>query len=232
MIANMEEPSGQLLRLRLKFVSAYLLKGEQGYVLIDSGYPDYERLVFQRCHEQGVDPQGIALILLTHAHPDHIGSAKALRELTGAPIAIHKADAEAARTGRFGKMIPRTWLGRLTAFAASVQCFPSGCNFEPDILIDGEMDLTTYGVDARVIHTPGHTPGSVSVLLASGEAIIGDAIMPAFPRLTKPSYPIYADDMAQVRQSVAKLLAHNPRIIYTAHGGPLDPGDVRRFYRC
>ena len=227
----MEEPSGQLLRLRLKFVSAYLLRGTQGSILIDSGYPDYERLVLQRCHEQGVDPQGIALILLTHAHPDHIGSAKALRELTGAPIAIHEADAEAARTGRFGRMIPRTWLGRLTSLAASVQCFPANCTFEPDILLAGDGDLSQYGLDARVLHTPGHTPGSLSVLLASGEVIVGDAIMPAFPRLSKPSYPIYADDMAQVCGSVAKLLAHNPRIIYTAHGGPLDPGDVRRFYK-
>jgi len=188
--------------------------------------------VLQRCHEQGVDPQSIALILLTHAHPDHIGSAKALRELTGAPIAIHQADAAAARSGRFGRMIPRTWLGRLTSLATSVQCFPGGCTFEPDILLAGDGDLSQYGVDARVLHTPGHTPGSLSVLLASGEAIVGDAIMPAFPRLTKPSYPIYADDLGQVRESVAKLLAHNPRIIYTAHGGPLDAEDVRRFYRC
>lgn len=226
----MDKPATAPLRLRLKFASAYLLQGDGRSVLIDSGYPDYERLVFQRCHEQGVDPRGIALILLTHAHPDHIGSAKALRELTGASIAIHHADADAARTGRFGRMVPRTWLGRLTSLAASVQCFPGSCSFEPDILIDGELDLAPYGIAASVIHTPGHTPGSVSVLLASGEAIVGDAIMSAFPRLTKPSYPIYADDLAQVRESVAKILAYDPRIIYTAHGGPMDPTDVRRFY--
>ncbi len=224
--------STSIHRLRLKFVSAYLLTGTQGSILIDSGYPDYERLVLQRCHEQGVDPQSIALILLTHAHPDHIGSAKALRELTGAPIAIHHADADAARTGRFGRMIPRTWLGWLTSLAANVQCFPGGCTFEPDILFAGDGDLSQYGVDAHVLHTPGHTPGSLSLQLASGEAIVGDAIMPAFPRLSKPSYPIYADDLEQVHESVAKILAHDPLIIYTAHGGPMDPTDVRRFYRC
>jgi glyoxylase-like metal-dependent hydrolase (beta-lactamase superfamily II) len=68
-------------------------------------------------------------------------------------------------------------------------------------------------------------------MLDSGEAVIADAIMVNFPFLYEPSYPIYADDMEQVRESVARILAEKPRIIYTAHGGPVTPEAVRRRYR-
>jgi glyoxylase-like metal-dependent hydrolase (beta-lactamase superfamily II) len=71
----------------------------------------------------------------------------------------------------------------------------------------------------------------LSVILDSGEAIVSDAIMVNFPFLSDPSYPIYADSLEQVRASVAKILALNPTIIYTAHGGPVTPEAVRRRYK-
>ena len=106
----MREGTEHVIRCRMQFVSAYLLRGEGGFVLVDSGYPYFERLFKRRCRQNGIDPRSISLILLTHAHLDHIGGAKALRELTGAPLAIHRADADSLRTGRFGKLSARTWL--------------------------------------------------------------------------------------------------------------------------
>lgn len=227
----MRDGTEHVTRFRMQFVSAYLLRGAGGMVLFDCGYPFFERLFKKRCAQNGVKPADIKLILLSHGHIDHIGGARALRELTGAPIAIDRRDAAALSTGRFGRLIPRTWLGWLTSLAANRQLLPPGCRCEPDILLDGELELNQYGVAGRAFHTPGHTPGSLSVILDSGEAVIADAIMVNFPFLSEPSYPIYADDMDQVRDSVAKILALQPRVIYTAHGGPVTAEAVRRRYR-
>ncbi|MBN2081566.1 MBL fold metallo-hydrolase [bacterium] len=227
----MKNGTYNVIRFRMQFVSAYLLRGRDGYVLFDSGYPYFERLFKRRCRQNGLSADQIRLILLSHGHIDHVGGARALSELTGAPVAIDRRDAACLTTGRFAPLIPRTWLGWLTTLAANRQVLPPNCRFTPDILLDGELDLNEYGVAGRAFHTPGHTQGSLSVILDSGEAVIGDAVMVNFPFLSEPSYPIYADDLDQVRASVAKILAVKPRIIYTSHGGPVTPEAVRRRYR-
>jgi len=74
-----------------------------------------------------------------------------------------------------------------------------------------------------VVHTPGHTPGSVSVLLDSGEAIVGDLVMgQMMGMLHKPGPPIVAWDLERNRESVCKLQALSPRVVYVGHGGPFE----------
>ncbi len=75
--------------------------------------------------------------------------------------------------------------------------------FEPDILIDGPLELEEYGVRGRVIPTPGHSPGCVSVLLKSGDAIAGDLIFPSIPS-EKPSLTFWADDPAEAQKEHQK----------------------------
>lgn len=199
-------------------------------MLIDTGYPLHESVILRRMEAHGVSPQDIRLILLTHAHIDHIGSAKAMRRITGAPVAIHSADAAAVATGRLPRLIPRTWLGVLTAPFANSQLLPAAFLLKPDITFDSGMDLREYGVDAQVFHTPGHTQGSASVSLSNGDVMVADCIMVNFPFLTQPSYPLYAGSMEQVRDSVQRFMARNPRRVFVSHGGPVEPDAVRRRF--
>jgi hydroxyacylglutathione hydrolase len=213
--------------LRLALPNVYLLTGER-CILIDAGRPkDVPRiLAFLQAHQ--IDK--LALILLTHGHWDHAGGAAQLRAVTKAPIALHRADAELVRSGAVPPQVIRT---RMAWFIHRFidQPFPP---FEPDIVVAEEMDLQRFGVDGRVMFTPGHSPGSISVLTGDNEAIVGDMIMGGlFGGWLLPSRPglhYFADDLGQLHASIAKLLAAGPRVVYPGHGGPLDPRAVARRF--
>jgi hydroxyacylglutathione hydrolase len=92
---------------------------------------------------------------------------------------------------------------------------------EADLLLGDEgLDLEPYGVSGRIVHTPGHSPGSVSVLLPSGEAFVGDLAMNGPPMCLRPSFGIFADRPEQVPASWRRLVAMGARVAYPGHGNP------------
>lgn len=103
--------------------------------------------------------------------------------------------------------------------------------FVPDIVIDESMPLHDYGVDARVLTTPGHTPGSISVLADSGELIAGDLIAGPFLGAVRhrPANPPFHHDRTLNLASLDAVLALDPAVGYVGHGGPLEPSRVRRW---
>lgn len=217
--------------LRLTISNVYLITGERA-VLVDAGGPKDVRRILAFLREHRVEPGKLSLILLTHGHWDHAGGAAQLKAAMQAPIAIHRADADLVRRGTNGTLMPTNLTGRLILPFVNKPYPP----FEPDLLIDDEMDLSNFGVAARILFTPGHTPGSLSVQTAEGEMIVGDLLVGGwfggwlFP--TTPGLHYFADDLAQLHASVQKVLAAAPSVIHPGHGGPLDPEAVaRRFSR-
>ncbi len=84
-----------------------------------------------------------------------------------------------------------------------------------DLLLDDRgLDLAAYGVPGRVLHTPGHTQGSVSVVLASGEAFVGDLAMNRLPLCRRPSLGIFAEAPQQQSASWQSVVAHGVRTVY------------------
>ncbi|MCX6681538.1 MAG: hypothetical protein NTY71_00930 [Methanoregula sp.] len=75
---------------------------------------------------------------------------------------------------------------------------------------------------------PGHSAGSISVILENGDAFTGDLIFPSIPS-GKPCLPFWADDPAEVYASVRKLLAYQPKIMYPGHGRPFSADAVRQM---
>ena len=177
----------------------------------------------------GVALSDLALILLTHGHGDHAGSAAALQQAAGAPVAVHAADAWMLAAGRNDTLHPTSLEARLVKPFVD-RPFPA---VQPDILLHPGFDLAPYGVRATVLHTPGHTAGSVSLRLASGDMLVGDLLMGGMMgghiRSHVPAYHYFAADRAQLRASLTEVVALAPPRLYVGHGGPLALADVVAF---
>ncbi len=209
--------------------NCYLLEGERR-VFIDGGAPNYSRAFVKRMAALGIAPSKIALVILTHAHWDHIGSVHKLVELTGAKLAVHRNERAIVERG-LKTMPPGVTLwgaifgAILLAFLPFIVIPPTRVDIE---IGDDGLSLEPYGVPGHVVYTPGHSAGSVSIVLVSGEAFVGDLAMNGLPLTCGPQLPIFAEDMGMVRESWRKLLKLGVTTIFPAHGKPFPVSVMER----
>ena len=176
------------------------------------------------------EPREIQLLIATHGHFDHIGAAGVLRKATGAPLAVHRGDADSVRSGTFHWPDGVTPWGKLSRrfLAPAFIPFFRFAPVEVDmILTDDGLDLEPFGIAGKVVPTPGHSPGSVSIVLSSGEALVGDVAMNGPPMCLKPSFGVFADTPEQVPASWRRLLDLGVRMVYPAHGRPFPASLLR-----
>jgi len=216
--------SDQIVPVNLGMVRAYLLRGERP-ILVDAGNAGDEDKILDALAQNGVEPADLALIILTHGHLDHHGSAAALQQTTGATLAVGEGDCALVRITAQPHYRGATLLGRLLVALGMTRAVDGGTPADPDWCIGGEFSLQPYGIAGRVIPTPGHTAGSLSVALDSGEVIIGDMLM-SFVRRRHPGKPIFLEDADAWRESLRRVMALEPNVLYAGHGGPFEPQDV------
>ena len=206
--------------------TAYAVRG-RGTVLVDAGPAGSERRLLGRLGRAGVDPGSITLIVLTHCHPDHAGGAVALRDWLGVPIAVHRAEAAWARAGRSDFHTPIRPFGH----ALTRMLKPTFPAFTPDVLLEHGTDLDAYGAPLSVLHTPGHTPGSVTVLhRPDGDALVGDLLAGGMTRRDHPNLPFLAQHTGQLATSIHTLLSAGPSRLHFGHGKPASAlSTLRRF---
>jgi hydroxyacylglutathione hydrolase len=221
----MSQQGSAVTPIHLGWAKAFVIRGKRP-VLVDTGMPGSAPRIIESLHRNGIDPDWLSLILITHGHSDHFGSAGEMKKLTGAPVAVHKLDAEALIRGQDPSLKPTGFIGRMLVPVMERHGPAKAPPVEPDVLIEEELDLRKYGVDGKVIHTPGHTPGSLSVILPSGEFIIGDLIMCGILRFWQPNYPLFADKVSHVNKSIKLILRYKPTKLYCTHGGPFNPKAV------
>ena len=189
-----------LIRIKGAISNCYLLLGEKP-VLVDTGAPGDLRTILAALQRHGLAPRDLALILLTHGHSDHAGCAAELRRRSGALVAIHAGDAPLVRAGRNGMMVVQDTLGRILRPFVDVP-FEA---FEPDLVFQEGIALEPYGLRGRVLPTPGHTAGSASVVLANGEALIGDVLRGSLVWPNKAREHYFCNDPGRNQRSIVRL---------------------------
>jgi hydroxyacylglutathione hydrolase len=195
---------------------------EKGTIMIDGGFPGSARVFDKELEKIFIKPMDINLVILTHGHFDHIGSANTIREKTGARVALHQADKEQLEKDKMVWPPGVTPWGRLSRglFKPLLSLLPYELP-QVDILLGDEgLSLEAYGISGRIIHTPGHSPGSVTVLLDTGDAFVGCMAQNSLPFCLKPRLPIYAQDIEKIKQSWGVLIAEGASTIYPGHGKP------------
>lgn len=218
-----------IFQIPLGFNRCYIIRGK-GTVMVDGGQPKKIKAFINGLKKTPITPESIKLLILTHGHWDHIGSAKDIKRITGAKAAIHRREKDCLEKSL--KPLPPgvTFWGRVVI--RIIQMFMPLIRIpatDADIILDdNDLPLDEFGIPGRIVSTPGHSPGSVSVLLDTGEVFVGDMVMNAFPLRLTPGLPIFAEDMEKVKDSWQLLLDKGAEKIYPAHGRPFSAEIIRR----
>lgn len=215
--------------IRMGLDQCYIIQ-DKGIIMVDGGSPGKISQFKKAMDTISMVAGDLQLLLLTHGHWDHIACASGIREFTGAKIAMHRLDRECLEKPlKFmppGLNITGAILEKTINLILPFVHIPKAT---VDLVINDEgLSLYDYGIPGRVIHTPGHSPGSVSVLLDTGEAFVGDMAMNKFPLRYGANLPVFAEDFARLMESWRMLLNQGARTIYPAHGKPFPSEIIRK----
>ena len=182
-------------------------------VVIDSGAgKSFDRLT-ANIESLGLSPERLRAILVTHAHIDHVGSLSQFREVFSTHVIAHELDAGAVESG-----------SGVGAEAYGVDYIPCPV----DLRLQGaEQSLQFGGYQLRVVHIPGHTPGSIAAYIDidNKRILFGQDIH-------GPYYPEWGADPAQAKQSLEKLIDLRADILCEGHFGVYQPATaVERYIR-
>jgi len=217
--------------------NCYLLRLDDGYALVDTGYAFTRRRLDGCLAAAGCRRGDLRLIVLTHADPDHAGNVAHLQWWHGARVAVHRGEIDALRSGRMhaSRSPNPDHRSPLFAFALRVMALLARLRgddtafepCEPDLLLDDCADLSAFGLAAEVLHLPGHSRGSIGVLTAERDLFCGDL----FVNVTSPSVHYLVDRRDEFTRSIARLAEICVRTVYPGHGRPFefDPGRVRMW---
>ncbi|MEM7314415.1 MAG: MBL fold metallo-hydrolase, partial [Planctomycetota bacterium] len=216
--------------IQLRLSNAFLVIGDRP-ILVDSGSPGECEVIEQTMRKTGVDPGDIALVFLTHVHGDHAGSAAEFARRFDCPVAFHAGDQPIMDRGSNGKLVGIGLRGKmLEPFFLDGEFEQADRDVE---LVEGQR-LDEFGIAGKVIGTPGHTAGSVTLLLDNGDAIVGDALMGGYlgGKLfsSRPMLPYFCEDIDQVHDSIQNIIESVTGQIYVGHGGPLTSKAVERRF--
>jgi hydroxyacylglutathione hydrolase len=219
----------KIIPIPMMGANAYVVVNGKRVVLIDAGTKKKEKTIIAALARMQLSLDDIQLIIVTHTHYDHCGSLKALQGMAKAKVLVHKAEEKCLRQGyckvpkgtmffpRIMSVIGRTLAKRLLRYAPVV----------PDITIAKQFDLRAYGIDGYILPTPGHSAGSLSVIIEGKHAIVGDTLFNIFKHSV---FPPYADDQKALLKSWKKLLKSNCEFFYPGHGKPFTRGRLEKTY--
>ena len=217
-------------RLGTGLVNVYLIAEGGEVTIIDAGAPGYWGDLFAELAAMQSSIERVRAVVLTHGHSDHVGFAERIRREKGTPIRIHELDAALARgevpnpSKGFGRFKP---IPTITFLLWGLR--RGGLRIKPIAEVSTFGDGATLDVPGspRVIHVPGHTPGSAALHVASvGALFIGDAIATknVLTGATGPQIAPFTADQDQALLSLARLEGVDATTVLPGHGDPWTEG--------
>ena len=193
--------------------NCYLISSGPEMVLVDAGMRGSSKIVEKYLKEMGKNLSDIKYIFITHADIDHVGSAAEMKKMTGAKLVIHQAETGVLSGKIRGKHVKGP-LGLLFKLLAPVVRFQP---VEPDIVIKENTELAGF----KVIHTPGHTVGSICLFQPGKVLFAGDALRS--DRSGNPKLPskMMTADIVQAKVSVALIAGLEFDTLLCGHGAPV-----------
>ncbi len=210
--------------------NCYLIK-EDGIIMVDACTPNQGKKFLKWLKDLSINPGGISLLLLTHGHLDHIGSASEFKELTDCKVAINHREKDWVEKAL--KSLPpgtNLWGKVYAAIGNALLPFINFPGTPVDLALEDEdYSLEPYGIHGRVIHTPGHTSGSMSLLLDTGDAFVGDLAVNGLPMRIGPGMPQVGESADIIKESWRLLLSNGAKQIYPTHGKPFNADVLERL---
>lgn len=195
--------------------NVFLLSANGKNILIDTS-PSYKWTKLKK-RLSDLKIRTIDLLILTHSHFDHAANASKIKRLFGTEVIVNNKEAGYLQRGE--NIIP-SGTNLFTRFIVNilVPVFTIKLNYEPcqpDIISDQRFELHQHGFKAYIIHTPGHSPGSQSIIIDDEIALTGDAMFGVFPCSI---FPPFADNEIDLVLSWGKLLDTNCSLFLPSHG--------------
>jgi hydroxyacylglutathione hydrolase len=229
----LSEVAQGVYRVPVRGANAYLVEGDNGLMLVDTGMPGSERGIFGALDKIGRKPEDVKLVLITHRHLDHIGSVAAIKHRTGATLVSHQFE-KPYIAGTLRILTPPAWsvkgriVRRLLGLAQWTGKLLRVIKYQPiyvDMASDDEDVLERVGVDGSIVWTPGHTKGSVSLYLNKQKtAIVGDLLRGGHGKLGEP---LFMESIPQTQASVQRIQELGVELICPGHGKPSSASSVR-----
>lgn len=206
-----------IIKVNMGKSNAYLINGNSGLILVDAGMPKKTNTLCEILNKNNFKIKDISLIIVTHVHNDHVGSLYEIKERSNAKILVHKNEVNNLASG-YTKFPKGTYIfSKIISKFANNLLFSKN-QFKPvkaDIIIKDSFDLNEYGVNGEVFYTPGHTDGSISVIVDNKHLIVGDTLFNWFPNSV---YPPFANNEEKLIESWEKINKLNCEYFYPGHG--------------
>lgn len=204
----------EVKQIKCKTDNCYIVSDNGKAILVDTASGEGYETVLAECEKYDMQ-----LIVLTHVHFDHAENAARLSKHFDIPVAFHEADRELFES--YDKQPLKSWglVGRIVlGMSLSVLRNTEVEMPEKTICVKEGDDLSSYGIDARIIELPGHTKGSIGVDAGGKDLLVGDAL----DNWISPATGHLYSDLDEIKKTARKIRELGERTIFYGHGKPTD----------